>query len=197
MIDTEILLKNGGVLIKFKKNQTIFFEGNTPLFYYQIIEGCVKMVNVNISGKEFIQGMFTKSQSFGEPVLIIDEVYPATAVVCEDSSIIKLDKAKFLNILYNYPDILLQFVQLFAKRIYDKTIISKEIAIHDPEHRIIKILNLVKKNIAGQARRKFKVEISRQQIADMTALRVETVIRTIKVLQKKEQIIIIKGKIYM
>ncbi|MEP6594688.1 MAG: Crp/Fnr family transcriptional regulator, partial [Ginsengibacter sp.] len=155
------------------------------------------MVNTNEAGKEFIQGMFTKDQSFGEPCLIIEEPYPASAVANEDSIVIKTSKEKFLNILKEFPEILLRFTQVFAKRIYNKSIIAKEIAIYNPEHRIFTILNLFKKNISENNRKKLKVEISRQQIADMTGLRVETVIRTIKTLQKKDKIKIEKGKIYM
>ena len=43
----------------------------------------------------------------------------------------------------------------------------------------------------------FMVELSRQQLADLTGLRVETVIRTIKQLEKQEYLKIIEGKIYL
>lgn len=197
MIDEDILKARGGVLLKFKKNQTIFFEGNTALFYHQIVEGNVKMVNINSAGKEFIQGMFTSGQSFGEPVLLTGELYPASAVASDDASVIKLNKESFLHVLKEFPEIHFNLTQLLAKRLYNKAIISKEIAIHTPEHRILRVLELFRKNIIEQGRKKCKVEISRQQIADMTGLRVETVIRAIKALERKDQVKIEKGKIYM
>lgn len=197
MIEDEMLIARGGIIIQFKKNKTIFFEGNMPLFYHQIIEGSVRMVSINETGKEFIQGVFTKGQSFGEPVLIIEAPYPASAVANEDSIVIKISKENFLNILKEFPEILFRFTQVLAKRIYYKSIIGKEIAIYNPEHRIYTILSLLKKNISASYLKKFKIEISRQQIADMAGLRVETVIRTIRSLQKKDKIKIEKGKIYM
>jgi len=40
------------------------------------------------------------------------------------------------------------------------------------------------------------VEITRQQIADLTGLRVETVIRSIKSLERKGELSIVKRKVY-
>jgi CRP-like cAMP-binding protein len=44
---------------------------------------------------------------------------------------------------------------------------------------------------------KLKVELSRQRIADMVGLRVETVIRAMKQLEQKGLISIQKGKVYV
>jgi CRP-like cAMP-binding protein len=197
MINHEILLARGGVISRFKKNQPIFLEGNLPLHYYQLIEGSVRMVNTNEVGKEFIQEMFLKDQSFGEPLLITEVPYAASALANEDSIIIRVSKEDFLKILDEFPGILLEFVQVFANRIHNKSIIAKEIAIYNSEHKIFTILNLYKKKNAGNNLKKFKVDISRQQIADMIGLRVETVIRTVSSLQRKDKLKIEKGKIYM
>jgi CRP-like cAMP-binding protein len=48
----------------------------------------------------------------------------------------------------------------------------------------------------GRKNEPYKVDLSRQQLADMLGLRVETVIRAIKKLQDKSIIIVKKGKIY-
>ncbi len=196
MIEEKFLLEKGATLRKYKKDQSIFYEGDKSMYYFQIVEGSIKMVSVNDTGKEFIQGIFKAGDSFGEPVLLIDEPYPATAVANEDSLIIKLDKIVFLNILKENPVIHFQFSKVLAKRIYHKSLIAKEISTYGPEHRIFSVLKIFKKNynLNGEA---YKVELSRQQIADMTGLRVETVIRNIKKLQQKKLINIQKGKIYM
>jgi CRP-like cAMP-binding protein len=43
---------------------------------------------------------------------------------------------------------------------------------------------------------KLKIDLTRQQIADMTGLRVETVIRSMRELHDKGQLNIEKGKVY-
>jgi CRP/FNR family transcriptional regulator, cyclic AMP receptor protein len=197
MINEKFLLDKGATFRKYKKNQTIFFEGNMAAFYYQVLEGSIRMVSINESGKEFIQGIFKSGQSFGEPVLLIDEPYPASAVANEDTLVLIINKADFLIILKEHPEILFNFSQTLAKRIYNKSLVAKELSIQDPEHRVFSILKLLKNDDSNKNPVKYKVQLSRQQIADMTGLRVETVIRTIKNLEKKDVIKIQKGKIYL
>ena len=196
MIQQDLLLAWGGNFRKYEKNQPIFFECNKPLFYYQVAEGAVRMVNTNDDGKEFIQGIFKKGESFGEPVLFIGEPYPATAIANEPSVILRITKEQFLYLLKEYPDVHLTVTKTLATRIYNKSIVSKEIAGENPEHRIITLLKLLKRR-NGNGEKKFKIELSRQQIADMTGLRTETVIRTMRRLNEKGTISIEKGKVFV
>lgn len=197
MIYQDLLLAYGGCFRKYAKEQTIFYEGDKALFYYEVIEGSVKMININDDGKEFIQGIFKKDESFGEPVLLIDEPYPASAVANEDCIVIRIAKENFIYLLKEYPDIHLSFTQLLSKRLYNKTIISKEISSYGPEHRISTLLQMMKKNNISFPNHAFKVELSRQQIADMTGLRVETVIRSMKKMEGKGLLRIEKGKVFL
>jgi CRP-like cAMP-binding protein len=56
MIPQKLLLDKGGTFRKYKKNQSIFFEGNMPGFYYQIVNGSIKMVSVNLYKEYSIVG---------------------------------------------------------------------------------------------------------------------------------------------
>lgn len=197
MILQKLLTDRGGTIRKYTKNQSIFLEGDTPGFYYQIVQGSIRMVNMNENGREFIQGIFKNGESFGEPVLLIDEPYPASAVANEDTVVIKISKEGFLKILKEFPEILFQFTIILARRVYNKSLVAKAISINRPEQRVLSIFKILKDTYSDPGSQNYKVELSRQQIADMTGLRVETVIRTIRKLQEKEVIKIQKGKIYL
>jgi CRP-like cAMP-binding protein len=197
MILQKLLLDRGGIIKKYIKNQSIFFEGDKPGFYYQIVQGTIRMVNINENGREFIQGIFKNGESFGEPVLLIDKPYPASAVANEDTLLIKISKEELLKILNEFPEILFQFTKILAQRVYNKSLVAKAISTNKPEHRVLSIFKILKDTYCAPGSENCKVELSRQQIADMTGLRVETVIRTIRKLQVKEVIKIQKGKIYL
>lgn len=197
MIQQDLLLAWGGTFRKFDKNQPLFFEGDKPLFYYQVVEGSVRMANINEDGKEFIQGIFKKGESFGEPVLFIDMPYPATAIANEPCVVIKVSRENFLYILKEYPNVHLTITKILATRIYNKSIVSKEIAGENPEHRITTVLKLLKDQSNCTGKEKYKIELSRQQIADMTGLRTETVIRVMRKLFEKGDILIEKGKVFI
>jgi CRP/FNR family transcriptional regulator len=195
-IDLDILFTWGAVAKKYKKNDIIFCEDDRALFYYQIIEGSVRMYNSNDEGKEFTQGVFCNGHSFGEPPLFINEVYPTTAIASQDSTIIKLSKEKLMKIIEDYPSIKLSFLELMAKRIYNKTISTRQIINQKPEHRIKSFLENYKKQNQLCCTEKFPIPYTRQEIADFTGLRVETVIRTLSEMNKSNKVCIDKHKLY-
>ena len=72
-----------------------------------------------------------------------------------------------------------------------------EISSQEPEHRILRILDYLKKHVHKKEEPfSFKVDLTRQQIADLTGLRVETVIRATKALEKKGELKIKSRKVY-
>jgi len=197
MIAAELLEKHGALKKSFSKNEIIFEEGNLPMYYYQIISGEVKMSNYNDDGREFIQGIFYKEQSFGEPPLFLNQKYPANAIAVEESEIFFLPKIDFMKLLEENPAFSLKIIENLAQRLYYKSIMAAEISTHEPEHRVLKLIDHgiayfnFKKNEDG-----YLINFTRQQIGDLTGLRVETVIRAIKTLEKKGELKIINRKVY-
>lgn len=192
-IDIDLLFTWGGIAKAYKKNEVIFREEDTANFYFQIMDGSVKMFNSNDEGKEFTQGYFTNGQSFGEPPLLIDQPYPASSVAFQDSKIIKLSKEKFLKMLEEYPSIQKNLLKLMARRIHAKATSSKDIINQKPEFRIISFLNSHKNSACND---KELVIFTRQEIANFTGLRVETVIRALTKMSKTNKVEIINHKIY-
>lgn len=197
MISTELLEKHGAVKKFYNKNEVIFEEGNLPTYYYQIISGEIKMSSYNDDGREFIQGIFYKEQSFGEPPLFLNKNYPANAIAIEDSEIFVLSKNNFMELLKKNPDVSISIIENLAQRLYYKSVMAAEISTQEPEHRVLKLID---HGIAYFNFQKDKnghlINFTRQQIGDLTGLRVETVIRTIKTLEKKGELKIINRKVY-
>lgn len=194
-IDIDILFSWGAVAKKYKKNEVIFNEDEDAHFYYQIMDGMVRMFNSNDEGKEFTQGLFCTGECFGEPPLFNEQSYPSRAVCIQDCTIIKLSKEKFLKIIDEYPFILKSFLTLLANKIHSKSINLKEIINQKPEFRIIALMNKHKKK-SECCNEKVLIPYTRQEIANFTGLRVETVIRTISKLKDCNKVEIINHKIY-
>lgn len=193
-IDTDILIAWGGISKRYKKGEYIFHEDEVPRCFYQIIDGTVKLYNTNFDGKEYTQAEFKKGNSFGEPPLFIDELYPATAVTTEESVIIRLPKERFLEILDEYPAIQKKLICILARRIYNKSITAREIINNSPELRILAFLNeYKKKNLLENV--KIEIPYTRQEIANFTGLRVETVIRTLSKMKALKTVDIVDRKL--
>jgi len=197
MIDITLLLSLGAIHRKVLKAQAIFCQDETAHFYYQVITGKVKMVSCNEGGKEFIQGIYTNGETFGELSLLDGDRYAASAVAEEDSMLIRLGKERFIQLLKEDLSIHFAFTCLLAKRLRFKSLLLNELSCYGPEHRIITLIRHLKLMSKVPVQALYKVDLTRQQLADMTGLRVETVIRVIRTLYGKGALILEKGKVYM
>lgn len=190
-LSIDLLMSFGAVCNEYEKGKVLFHEGDEAAFYYQLVYGSVKMYNTNDDGKEFTQGYFSNGQSFGEPPLFINDKYPASAMIFQKSEIIKLSKDKFLKILDEFPDIQKEFLNLMARRIHTKATSSKDIINQKAEHRVQLFLDSYKKSTEKE-----HIDLTRQEIANFTGLRVETVIRALGKMKKNNIVEIKSQKIY-
>jgi CRP-like cAMP-binding protein len=202
MIDLLILKKYGAKEIQLKKDDVIFREEEEALNYFQIARGSIKMITNSPDGKEFIQGVFNANDSFGEPPLFCNFPYPSTASAIEPSTIIKLNKESFFRLLQENFDVHLRLDQVLCQRLRYKSMVLSEISSYDPEHRIMSLITYFKNDASASAKQEnkkageqFIVPFTRQQIADMSGLRVETVIRAVKKMEAEGKIKIIGRKI--
>lgn len=194
MIPEDLLLDFGATIIHTGASEVIIAEKKRADFYFQIKTGEVKMYNTNENGKEFVQGMFYDGESFGEPPLLGDFKYPASAASVKPTELFKLSKKNLFELLTQNPEVNLKFTKALAKRLYYKATILKEISVHTPEHRILALIDFLKNKYGSHEL--FQVELTRQQIADLTGQRVETVIRAIKQLEQEGELKIINRKVF-
>jgi CRP-like cAMP-binding protein len=185
LFPSKVLEKYRGRLLSFRKDQVLFHEGDNAIDYFQVETGSVKMFIASPDGQEFIQGIFSPGESFGEPPLIGKFPYPGSAKAVEASKVWKLSGEYFLQMLKENFDLHLKMTQVLCQRLRYKSMVLSEISSHDPDHRIYSLLKYYKaKNQKPGETAPIRISYTRQQIADMTGLRVETVIRTVKKMEK-------------
>jgi CRP-like cAMP-binding protein len=140
--------------------------------------------------------MIEPGESFGEMPLFDGLPYAASAIADKESLVIRLHKTSFSKIIKENPEMHLKFLNLFSERLRFKFLLLKELSCFGPEHRISTLFSYFKKSNRNINKRHNKLELTRQQIADMTGLRVETVIRSIRHMNDTGELTIERGKVY-
>jgi CRP/FNR family transcriptional regulator, cyclic AMP receptor protein len=193
---SKTLEKYHAKLISLRNGQVLFHEGDKALDYFQVEEGSVKMFIASTDGQEFIQGIFAAGESFGEPALIGNFPYPGNVVALEKSKVWKLPSDYFLQMLKENFELHLKMDQVLCQRLRYKSMVLSEISSYEPEHRLATLLKYYKtKTTKPDSSAKVIVPYTRQQLADMSGLRVETVIRTVKKMEKEGKLILDGHKI--
>lgn len=185
MVIEENLLYSLGASVKtYAPAEAIFMEGEWPAFYYQIIKGEAKLNNYNQEGKETIQIMIEDGQSIGESLLFMENFYPINAVAITECEVIRLPRKAFLDLLRKDVEISYEMNKCLSQRLYYKLIMTQNIASQNPSQKLKALMDYLKSFAKEQQQYSFKIPLTRQQMAGLTGLCVETTIRTIKGMER-------------
>ncbi|AZB28464.1 MULTISPECIES: Crp/Fnr family transcriptional regulator [Chryseobacterium] len=196
LVDIELLKSYGGITETFSSSDIIFNEDDVPKYYYQIISGFVKLNHIDEDGKELIQSILSDGQSVCELLLFIDENYPVNAVAISKCTIIKTPKQKFLLLLDEHHKSATDVRKFISERLYHKFIMMQNNASKHSHERIKGILVYFKSLSDDQTQYSYEVPLTRQQLASITGLRIETVIRAVKKMESEKFLKIKNRKIY-
>ncbi|GEN74538.1 Crp/Fnr family transcriptional regulator [Chryseobacterium hagamense] len=186
IIKEELLYSAGATVKQYKPAEIIFSEGDPANYYYQIITGEVKLNNYNDEGKEIIQTLLEDGQCIGESLLFMDKLYPINAIALTSCKVLRLPKNNFFELLRQYPDISFEMNRVLAQRLYFKIIMAQNLGSQSPTAKLKVLMDYLKSSQEEQAPYSFMIPLTRQQMASLTGLCVETAIRTIKMMERNK-----------
>lgn len=196
MIDELIIGSDRADVQSYSKDDVIFSAGESPLYYYHISKGDVKLHNKAGNAKELVQEIRHAGQSIAEFSMFVNEPYPVNAVAITDCEIIKLPKMDFFSLMDKHSEIGTHLLNDMSMIIHTKFLMSDIYFIQNTASKLITLLNFLKRKEVDREQYTFEVPLTRREIGNLTGLRVETVIRTIKKLEKLEILKIVNRKIF-
>ncbi|CAG5001316.1 MULTISPECIES: Crp/Fnr family transcriptional regulator [Dyadobacter] len=197
MIEPELLIGAGATVKKVKATEVIFQEGEPAAFYFQLLEGSVSWSNFHHDGKETLQALAGPGECFGELPVFDRQPYACSAVAETDCLVIKLGIDPFHRLLQEHPEISMMFNQMLSQKLRFKLFLVKQLASHSPEQTVWELYKYLQRNTNNVCHNCGKVLLTRQQIANLTGMRVETVIRATKSLEMRGSVRIAKGKVFL
>lgn len=179
----------------FPRGTVIFMEGDPGEAFYFVKSGKVKIYKTSADGREHIFTIISEGGVFAEVTLFNNMPYPASAEVLEDSEIGMIKNKDLENLIKQNADIAFQIIKVFSKKLFQSQQKVKELALGDTYGRTAQtILKLAKEHGVKTADGiQLKLDISRQELANMIGTARETVSRALSQFNK-EGSIDIKGK---
>ena len=173
----------------------VFSAGESANFLPIIITGRVKLVRYPEPGKELIMGTFAAGDIFGIPPVIDGTPFPATAVTMEESTLLLLPRADFLELMSGASEfstlVLKRMCSILRHHAKVITIMSKPSA----ERRVANILIDISEHHRNGSNG--RICYRRQDIAEMAGLTTETTIRAVRRLADRGLVRIVRGSIYI
>ncbi|MDP9080231.1 MAG: response regulator [Bacteroidota bacterium] len=161
---------------QFKKNQVIYYDGDTGNGLYLVISGRVKTIKLSEDGRELMTGMYTVDDYLGVNVILANESYSDTATALEDSVLCLIPKDQIEQLLNLYPVVAKEFIKLLSNNIREKEDQLLQLAYQSVRKKMaLALLRLHRQ----QDDKDSQIKISREDLAAMAGMATETVSRTL------------------
>ena len=151
----------------FRKNETVYSQGDAADTVFYIQKGRVKVVVVSEQGKEAIVGILEPEQFFGEGCLNGQQFRPSTATVLDDCVITAITKTAMLAALYDEPN----FSELFMSYLLTRNSrIEADLVdqlFNSSEKRLARLLLLLANFGKEGSPQPIKVQASQETLAEM------------------------------
>lgn len=176
-------------------NQPIFFEGDKATFLPIVLSGTVKMVKYPEVGKEVILGLFHSGEAFAIPPAMDGKRFPATAIATDKSEVLLIPRDRFLELMQSSYEFSAAITSRMCGILRHQVETIQILATPSAEQRIAAALLRLAGEDGGD--RVIEIAYRRKDIAEMTGLSLETTIRGVRRLAKKNCLKIVGGRIVL
>jgi CRP/FNR family transcriptional regulator len=170
----------------FAKKEIIFREGDLPSYLYLLKEGKVKIYKVSQGGKVTTLELIPPGRTFGEVAVFDGKPFPATAEAATEVKVLCLNRDYFLDFLKRNPSVAISIISDLGARLRLAKTLMQMLAAEPAEKRlaltILKLVEKLGKPLSGGIL--IDIPLTRQDLAEMSGLTSETVIRIVGRWQK-------------
>ena len=181
----------------YKKKFLLFQEGHRPLFLYFVIKGKVKTFRTNEDGKELITQIHSTGDFFGYTPILEETSYKDNAEVLEDAELMMIPREDFLQLISYDNQLAKQFIKLLTRNVVANEERLINLAYNSVRKRVATGLLEVQKKYKTTAEANPRLEISREDLAQVVGTATESLIRTLSEFKGDKLIEIQDGKIHI
>lgn len=189
------LTKGDRELENFKKKQMVYTHGHRPSYLFFIIKGKVKSFRMNEDGKELITAIYKDGDFMGYTALLEETPYEDNAEALEDSEVMMIPKTDFYALLNSDAQVSKRFIKLLSHNLVEREEQLLNLAYNSLRKRVanglLHVYDKYKKNPGDKP----KLEIPREDLAQVVGTATESLIRTLSDFKNEKLIEVSDGKI--
>lgn len=191
--DLNQLLNGDRKIIRLKKKQLLFSEGDYPSALYFVSKGKIKTFKTNEEGREYITSLHGEGNFVGYTDLLEESQYNESAAALEDSEIVVINRQDFFTLLYHNREVAHTFIKMLSNDVIEKEERLLKLAYNSVRKRVAESLLMIYDRYNKESQAISEIPVSREDLSSLAGASKETVIRTLSDF-KDEKLIDINGK---
>lgn len=168
--------------VTIARSQSFFHQGQPADHTFYLVYGQVKLSQVNENGEQVTPRTVGQGKLFGGVAAFGQQPYPVSATAMSESKALRWSGQRLRQLMLEYPHMALNALDIVSKRLHDLQDRYHELATEQVAWRLQKALvRLSKQNPAPLP---IRLNLSRQDLAEMIGTTLFTVSRVLKALAK-------------
>jgi len=161
--------------LRFKKGETIFWDGDEGNGFYLVAAGQVKIFKMSPDGKEQILHIFGPGEPFGEVPVFTGKHFPASAEAIAESRILFFPRRAFIDLIAANPSLALNMLGVLSMRLRQFTVQIEHLSLKEVPGRLAAYLLY----LADEQKRsdRVRLSISKAHLASLLGTIPETLSR--------------------
>jgi CRP/FNR family transcriptional regulator, polysaccharide utilization system transcription regulator len=167
------------------RHNMLFMEGDKSFYIYYIIKGMVKIFKTNELGKEYITNIYTHGNFFGYSAFLNNEMHNDSAMVLEDSEIVKFSRNDFFELILDNREACLKIMQdlsLLLNKSEEKLV---RLAYNSARKKVAEAVLFIAKKYASNSTGNFSFPVSRNDLSAISGISPESVSRNLTDFRKE------------
>ena len=181
------LLESSTSLKRVQKGEQIFSEGLDASAFFIIVSGKIKIYKVSPDGKEHTLHIHGHGDLVAEAAIFDSMVYPASCIALENSTLVRISREEFLNLIKKHPELSLKMMSGYSKRLRQFVAKIEELSLKDIKSRLVSYLlenSKVEKGITV-----CRLKYSKKELSSLLGTIPETLSRSFAFLKQKGLIV--------
>lgn len=180
---------------KLQVKDTLYQEGDSANFLYNIVSGKIKVYMTNELGKELIVHIYHKGDFLGHQALLDGLVHKNTAVALENTEVAMIPKQDFFNLLYSKREVALRFIRIISNNMDEAEEKLLKMAYNSARKRVAEALLLIYEKYKQDNNGSNCFPGARENISALAGISPESVSRNLTSFREEGLIETINGEI--
>jgi CRP-like cAMP-binding protein len=185
VLNNQESFKNRYQVKTIPRHNMLFMEGDKSFYIYYIIKGMVKIFKTNELGKEYITNIYTHGNFFGYSAFLNNEMHNDSAMVLEDSEIVKFSRSDFFELILDNREACLKIMQdlsLLLNKSEEKLV---RLAYNSARKKVAEAVLFIAKKYASNSTGNFSFPVSRNDLSAISGISPESVSRNLTDFRKE------------
>jgi CRP/FNR family transcriptional regulator len=160
----------------FAKDNILFYEGESPKYFYLLLEGYLKLYKTDLKGNEIVIHYFREASFIAEMASLENIKFPATAIATRDNvEVLLINKEKFSQMIQTDAHFSFHLIKSITLKVKHLELVINRNMVYDA---MTKVCSFIDENP------KYMISAKNKEIANFLNMAPETLSRILSKLRK-------------